>query len=140
VETLIPAAAPTAASHDVRTGAAPRFVVVGGLTASTDFSVLALLHGALGMPLASTTAAAFAAAFAVNFTLSRRWTFPVGRNGSPRAQLIRFTALVIVNLIVTIAVVTGLAALGVNYLVAKAVATIAIASANFVAYRHWVFR
>jgi putative flippase GtrA len=97
------------------------------------------LHGALNIPLAVATACAFCSAFALNFTLSRQWTFPTGRSGSTTGQLTRYGILVVVNLGLTVLIVTGLAAAGLNYLVAKAVATAIVALGNFFAYRHWVF-
>jgi putative flippase GtrA len=117
----------------------PRFLLVGGLTAGCDFGLLALLHGGLGLALAPATAIAFCAAFLVNFTLSRHWTFQQGRAGSTRGQLSRFAALAGINLIVTVLLVTGLAALSINYLIAKAMTAALVAFCNFFAYRRWVF-
>ena len=116
-----------------------RFLAVGGLSAACDLGMLALLHGVFDVVLAVATACAFCSAFAVNFTLSRQWTFPAGRSGSTTSQLTRYAILVVANLGLTVLIVTGLATAGLNYLVAKAITTAVVALGNFFAYRHWVF-
>ena len=119
---------------------APRFLVSGGLTALVDVGTLAALHSALGAPLAVSTAAAYCVAFAVNFRLSRHWTFSTARQGRAHHQAARYLLLVLVNLAATLAIVTGLSAVGVYYLLAKVISIAVIALGNFFAYRYWVFR
>jgi putative flippase GtrA len=128
-----------ASTRWLREHPAPRFVVTGGLTLCVDLIALRIAHGTLGVPLAYATAAAFGLAFVVNFTLSRQWAFVSGRDGRAHHQAIRFLILVLINLVTTLAIVTGLAALGLNYLLAKLIATALNAVGNFVAYRRWVF-
>jgi len=119
---------------------APRFLVSGGLTFLADIGTLKLLHGVLGVGLLWATTLAFAVAFVVNFTLSRQWTFPSGRDRPPHWQAVKFGALVVANLAATLVIVGGLAAAGLYYLLAKIIATAVNAVANFFLYRHWVFR
>jgi putative flippase GtrA len=45
-----------------------------------------------------------------------------------------------INYLITLAIVNGLAALGMSYLLAKVIATAVIAGINYIAYRNWVFR
>ena len=117
----------------------PRFLVTGGVTAAVDLGALAWLHGGLHLPVAASTALAYACAFAVNFSLSRRWAFAAGRSGRARRQVARYLLLVGVNLVLTVAIVSGLTAAGLYYLAAKLVAIAVLAVGNFFTYRHWVF-
>lgn len=102
--------------------------------------MLALLHGALRVPLLVSTTIAFAVASVVNFSFNRRWAFHGARDGRTRPQLIRFYTLVLLNLLSTVLITVGLNALGLMYLVAKLVAALVNAVANFFLYRAWVFR
>ncbi|URM95737.1 GtrA family protein [Actinomadura madurae] len=100
--------------------------------------MLFVAHGMLDVRLPVATTAAFLTSFAVNFGLNRVWSFgsrsPVGR------QLVRYVSLVVVNTVVTVLLVSGLAAVGVQYLVAKTIVTAGLVALNYVAYRVWVFR
>lgn len=118
----------------------PRFLVTGGLTFCVDIGALKLLHGEAQVPLVLATVLAYACAFVVNFTLSRQWAFAGARSSAAHAQMVRFSVLVLVNLAVTVLIVSGLSAAGMNYLAAKVVSTAVIATGNFFAYRRWVFR
>jgi putative flippase GtrA len=126
-------------SDEVRPAApALRFLLVGMASAGTDVALLAALHGLAGMPLLAATTLAFWASLAVNFALNRGWVFP-GGSGSVRGQAARYLFLVGVNYLATLALVGGLAAAGVPYMLAKVVALVSIACWNFVLYRRWIF-
>lgn len=116
----------------------PRYLLIGGLSFAVDFGVLFVAHGLLSIWLPLATVVAYLVAFAVNFGLNRIWAFgsdaPVGR------QLARYITLVAVNTVPTVGLVTGLAALGLQYLAAKVIATAVLTVLNYLAYRHWVFR
>lgn len=115
-----------------------RFLLIGGASAALDTGVLYLLHGVLGVLLPVATLLAVVVAFLFNFTLNRIWSFgsesPMGR------QFGRYLLLAVGNWGLNVALVTGLTALGLHYVVAKII-TLAIASAiNYVGYRVWVFK
>jgi putative flippase GtrA len=118
--------------------AALRFLLVGVVSAGTDLALLAGLHGVAGIPLLTATTLAFWASLVVNFALNRGWVFPTA-GGSARGQAVRYLLLVGANYLATLALVGGLSAAGVPYMVAKLVALAAIACWNFVLYRHWIF-
>lgn len=118
---------------------APRFLVSGGLTFIADIATLKVLHGVLGVELLTATTLAFMVAFVVNFTLSRHWTFPGGRDRPAHWQAVKFGMLVAANLASTLLIVAGLSAAGLYYLLAKIVAAAVNAIANYFLYRHWVF-
>jgi putative flippase GtrA len=115
-----------------------RFLVSGGAGAAVDAGMLYLLHGKAGVWLPLATFLSVATSYGVNFTLNRFWSFnSVARVGG---QMARYLILAAGNWIFNVAMVTGLAALGLHYLVAKFI-TLAVAGAlNYVSYRIWVFR
>jgi putative flippase GtrA len=114
-----------------------RFLLVGGLSFLTDAGALYLLHGVLGVWLPAATASAFASAFVVNFGLNRLWAFRAG--GPVHRQLRRYLSLVLANLLLTVVLVPGLTWLGLPYLVAKTCTTVALAVANYLVSRRWIF-
>jgi putative flippase GtrA len=124
----------------LRSHPAPRYVVTGTITFLIDIGSLKLLHGIAGMPLLAAVVVAFCIAFLFNFTASRQWTFArAARDGQAHRQLLRYLALVAVNLLSTVLIVAGFSAVGLNYLIAKVVAGGINACGNFFAYRHWIF-
>ena len=114
------------------------YLLVGGLSVAVDAGLLVLLVEAGGVPVGPASALAFAASVVVNFALNRRLA---GGRGAERlgGQALRYGLLLLANLLVTVAVVSGGAALGVPYLLAKAVVVALSTAWNFVLYRRWVF-
>jgi putative flippase GtrA len=117
-----------------------RFLVVGGVSAGVDVGLLALLHGVVGLRLVVATTVAFWTSLAVNFGLNRNWVFVQTRAGSVRRHAARYLAAVGLNYAATLAIVGGLVAAGVGYLVAKLAAIAVLAVGNYVLYRRWIFR
>lgn len=132
-------ALPAGLVRRLRSHSAPRFLIAGVLSVVIDFGTLRLLHGGLHVNLVIATTAAFTAAMVPNFTLNRYWSFPTGRHGAAHRQVVRYAALIVANLVATDVIVSGLAWLGLYYLLAKLVATAVNAVGNFFLYRHWVF-
>lgn len=124
----------------IRSHPAPRFAVVGGISLVADIGTLAVLHGVLHVALLPATAVAFMVSSFINFGFNRQWVFTGGRTGHARKQILRFYALVVLNLLSTLLITGGLTAIGLMYLIAKLVAAIANAVANFFLYRGWVFK
>lgn len=116
-----------------------RFLLVGVTVTALDFAVLTLLHGVLQWDVVLSAVIAFLAAFVVNFTLNRRWTFDA-TDGVGSRQLLRFTILVAANTVVTAVGIGVLTRTGLHYLVAKVFLTGVIVVANYVIMRRWVFR
>lgn len=103
-----------------------------------DVGTLVLLHGGLRMPLAAATSLAFVTVLAVSFGLYRSFVFRSGALTGP--AFAKYLVLVGLNYIATVAMVTGLTALGLPYVVAKTTSTIVNAVVNYGAFRWWVFR
>jgi putative flippase GtrA len=114
------------------------FVLVGALSVALDVGLLAVLHGALKAPLLAAASIAFWLSLAANFGLNRSVVF-AGSNRGLGHDAARYLVLAGVNYLVTLAVVGGLVAAGMPYLLAKLSAVALIAASNFVSYRHWVF-
>jgi putative flippase GtrA len=118
-----------------------RFSLVGGAAFGIDMGGLVALHQWTGLPLPVDTATAFAASSLFTFVLSRQWVFPdAGRGRKAQAALVRYAGLVIFCLLLTTAVVPLLAATGLDYRLAKLVASGLVALTNFIVMPRWVFR
>ncbi|MGH8964671.1 MAG: GtrA family protein [Actinomycetes bacterium] len=102
-----------------------------------DVSVLVAMRDIAATPLWIATSTGFAAAFVVNFGLNMTWVFSASGRLAPR--LLNYTLLVVLNYVITLTIVLGIASLGVSYLVAKAVAVAVCVALNFILYRTWVF-
>jgi putative flippase GtrA len=114
-----------------------RFLAAGAIGYSFDVGLLVLLHTVVGWRLSLATTVAFAATFVLNFWLNRAAFRAHGMIGP---ELARYVVLVVVSWLVTVGVTSGLAALGTPYIIAKTVATMAIAVINYAGYRWFVFR
>jgi putative flippase GtrA len=116
-----------------------RFGAAGLATFGFDLGCLVVLRTFTSLPLAVDAALAFAIAALVNFTLSRQWVFEAAAQGpNPTADLFRYGVLTVVGLAFT-AVSVPLLALGMDYRIAKLVASGLGAALNFVALPRWVF-
>ncbi|MDG6100852.1 GtrA family protein [Dactylosporangium aurantiacum] len=133
-------------SVDVRRGrvaavvehSAFRYVVIGVLSAGIDFGLLYALHGGLGVPVGIAAFIAVTLAFFCNFALNRIWSF---RSQAPVVgQFGKYLFLGCVNWVLTAILVTAFTALGLNYLVAKAIALVLTTGSNYLLYRVWVFK
>ncbi|MFJ9840609.1 GtrA family protein [Kitasatospora sp. NPDC101155] len=117
---------------------AVRFLAAGVTSTTVDMGLLYVLHGVLKLPLAPSTLVAVLAGFTTNFVLNRIWAFesssPVGK------QTARYLVMAGGNWISTVLVVGGLVKLGLFYLLARAVALVALSVVNYFGYKYWVFR
>ncbi|MBR7835986.1 GtrA family protein [Actinospica durhamensis] len=118
-----------------------RYCAVGLGVFGLDTGTLILLHSRAGMPLALATALAFALASLINFALSRQWVFAQAANGAtPRAALVRYTVVIVIGLLATAAIVPALAGAGLDYRIAKTLASGLVGLGNYLAFPKWVFR
>ena len=77
-----------------------KFAVVGAIGAVIDFGVMNLLTHFLGMELQWASIVSFVAAVASNFLWNRFWTFPESKNLPLVPQLLQFSVVSIVGLII----------------------------------------
>jgi putative flippase GtrA len=124
-----------------------RFLAVGMLGTTLDFGILSLLK-TLGLATLLANSFSFSAGVANNFTLNRAWTFPDRVRSDWRRELLRFTSVSLVGLVLNNALVLLLEAplggwLGVpelGYLPAKVIATGVVVFWNYFANRNWTFK
>jgi putative flippase GtrA len=118
-----------------------RYCAVGLAVFSLDEGSLILLRSHTAMPLALDTALAYALASLVNFVGSRQWVFERAAHGArPRVALVRYVVVIVIGLLVTAAIVPAMADGGLDYRLAKVVASLLIGVANYFAFPRWVFR
>lgn len=121
-----------------------RFNAVGLAGSSVQLAVLAMLTKAGDVPVALATAAAVEAAVLHNFFWHQRWTWRDRPAAGPRdtaARLWRFHAVNgLISLAGNVAITTGLAAAGLDPLLANLVAILACSLINYSAGNTYVFR
>jgi putative flippase GtrA len=126
-----------------RTGAArgsfSRFLAVGGTCTAVQYLLLALLVDGVGAAPTPASGVAYAASAALNYELSRRFTF-FGRRASWRSvrRFALVSALGLALNLVTFALALQLGAP--HYLLAQAIATGVVLGVSFTLYRVWAFR
>jgi putative flippase GtrA len=119
-------------------GRLARYLAVGAVSFAVDEGMLVgLANGAhVRVPVAATVA--FLTGLMVNFTGQRTFTFPHGQRGAA-VHIARYLVIVAINLVVTVGVVTALAAVGVPAWAGKAMVVAALAGFNLWVYRRWVY-
>src|SRR5690349_7142430 len=115
------------------------FVVLNSFTFAVDLVLLTLLHGGLGLALPLAVTVAYACAFTLSYFLNRVLNFR--SLGAVGPQFAVYVVVVAVNYLAFIlGVSSGLAAVGVEYHVARIVAGIGEAVYMYSAMRWVVFR
>jgi putative flippase GtrA len=115
-----------------------RYLVIGGLSAVIDVSLLFTLHSIVGVQLSIATAVAFLVSLFINF-VGNRLTIAGREKDQLMRHASRYGLLVVANLGITVAGVTGAEHIGVPYVVGKLAVVAASTCWNFVLYRRWVF-
>jgi len=115
------------------------FAVLNSFTFAVDLVLLTVLHGGLRVPLAAAVTAAYACAFTLSYFLNRILNFR--SHGAVGPQFAVYVLVVVVNYLAFIlGVSSGVAALGVEYHVARVVAGACEAVYMYSAMRWVVFR
>lgn len=115
------------------------FVILNGFTFALDLALLTVLHGGLRIALPVAVTVAYVCAFTLSYFLNRILNFR--SHGAIGPQFAVYVLVVVVNyLAFIIGVSTGLAALGVEYHVARIVAGACEAVYMYSAMRWVVFR
>jgi putative flippase GtrA len=115
------------------------FVVLNSFTFAVDLVLLTVLHGGLRIALPAAVTVAYACAFTLSYFLNRILNFR--SHGAVGPQFAVYVVVVVVNyLAFIIGVSSGLAALGVEYHVARIVAGACEAVYMYSAMRWVVFR
>jgi putative flippase GtrA len=115
------------------------FAMINGLTFSIDLACLTALHGGLGWPVPLAITLSYITAFALSYVLNRALNFR--SHGEVGPEVAVYVAVVIVNYLAWIlGVGSGLAALGLDYRVARIIAGACEAVYMYAALRWLVFR
>jgi putative flippase GtrA len=115
------------------------FVILNSFTFAVDLVLLTVLHGGLRIALPAAVTVAYACAFTLSYFLNRILNFR--SHGAVGPQFAVYVVVVVVNyLAFIIGVSSGLAALGVEYHVARIVAGACEAVYMYSAMRWVVFR
>jgi len=115
------------------------FAVINGFTFAVDLAVLTALHSGLGWPLPVSFTVAYITAFGLSYLLNRVFNFR--SHGAVGPHVAVYVVVVIVNYLVWIlGVGDGLAALGLDYRLARIAAGACEALYMYAAMRWLVFR
>ena len=115
------------------------FAVISAVTFTVDLALLTAVHGGLGWPLPVSITVAYTAASALGYLLNRALNFR--SHGAVGPQVIWYGAVIIVNYLCCILGVTAaLAALGIDYRLARIAAAACEAAYMYTALRLVVFR
>ena len=115
------------------------FAVISSLTFSVDLGLLTGFHGGLRWPLPAAVTTAYMLASFLGYALNRSLNFR--SHGAVGPQLAVYAAVVTVNfLAVILGVTTGLAALGLEYQLARLAASGCECVFMYAALRYLVFR
>jgi putative flippase GtrA len=115
------------------------FLAISAVTFTVDLTVLTAVHGGLGWPLPASITVAYTAASALGYLLNRVLNFR--SHGAVGPQVIWYAAVIVVNYLVCILGVTdALAALSVDYRLARVAAAVCEAVYMYTALRWVVFR
>jgi len=116
-----------------------KFAIVGVSGYAINLAVYtALLKGA-GFHYAAAATCSFLVAVTNNYTWNRLWTFHDQR-GHVGWQGLRFLVVALVAYIANLALLAGLISLGVDKVLAQAIAVVLVTPLNFVGNKLWSFR
>ncbi|MEV4516667.1 GtrA family protein [Dactylosporangium sp. NPDC049525] len=114
------------------------FAMLGAFTLSVDLALLVLLRHTTALPLPVAVSIAYLSAFGLNFVLNRTINFrshaPVG------PQVLRYALVAVGDYLLTVGVSSGLAAVGLDFRVARLAASFTVAVFTYTTSRWWVFR
>lgn len=125
-----------------------KFGIVGTMGLVVDYILLITLHELtpwpfdLGVtwPLWAANSVSFTAAVTHNYVLNRLWTFRGQRHRRKRVQYTQFLLVGGVGYTINQAILLGLVALGIWYILSKAVATLVVLMWNFTVNKLWTFK
>ena len=114
-----------------------RYFLVGVVSFCLDVGVLWLAYRVLHLPIAVATTMGFLVGLTFNFSASKLFTF--GVRSDTQGQTLRYAALLGVNYLLTLILVSASEAWGPGYLIGKVCAVGLTVCINYFALGHWVF-
>ena len=116
-----------------------KFAAVGASGYVVNLVVYSLLLLAFDVPYQLAAVGAFLVAVTNNYTWNRLWTFR-GRRGRVVFQGVRFFVVAVSALVANLIVLELLVRLGVDEVLAQAIAIVLVTPVNFVGNKLWSFR
>jgi putative flippase GtrA len=116
-----------------------KFCVVGASGYVVNLVVFALLVRGAGVHFAPAAVGSFVVAVTNNYLWNRLWTFRAQR-GHVMWQGARFVVVSVAALVANLLVLTALVGLGVDELIAQAIAIVLVTPVNFIGNKLWSFR
>jgi putative flippase GtrA len=116
-----------------------KFLVVGASGYVVNLIVYALLLNGAGLHYLAAATGSFLVAVTNNYLWNRLWTFR-GQRGRVAYQGMRFFVVALVSLGANLIVLRALVGLGVDKLVAQAIAIVLVTPLNFLGNKLWSFR
>lgn len=117
-----------------------RFVVVGTSNTIIDFTIYTILTRLVGLHFLIANTCSFIVAVTWSYVINRIWTFR-NRSANVSSQFIKFIVVSLSALaLVTILLATFHRGLGINDLIAKALAIGIVMFWNYFLNRHWTFK
>jgi dolichol-phosphate mannosyltransferase len=116
-----------------------KFSVVGATGYAVNLVVYVSLLDGFGVPYIPAAVCSFVAAVSNNYFWNRRWTFK-HRRGHVYYQGMRFLAVSVAALLMNLAILRGLVALGAGKIVGQALAIAMVMPFSFSANKLWSFR
>jgi putative flippase GtrA len=114
------------------------FAVINGGAFAVDLTVVTVVHGGLGLPVAAAVTTGYAVAFCLAFVLNKLLNFR--SHGPVGPETARYLVVVVTNFVVLLlGVTTLLASVGVQYQVARLVAGGCEGLFTYAAMRWFVF-
>ncbi|HXZ56689.1 MAG TPA: GtrA family protein [Gaiellaceae bacterium] len=116
-----------------------KFSVVGATGYAINLVVYTVLLKEAGLHYAVAATCSFVVAVTNNYVWNRLWTFHDQR-GHVGWQGLRFLVVALVAYAANLALLTGLIALGVDKVLAQAIAVVLVTPLNFIGNKLWSFR
>ena len=116
-----------------------QFCLVGASGYVVNLAVYSLLLKGVGLHYAAAATGSFLVAATSNYTLNRHWTFRAQR-GRVGVQGMRFLVVSTIVYLANLGLLSILVHLGVDKIVAQAVAIILVTPLNFIGNKLWSFR
>jgi putative flippase GtrA len=114
-----------------------RFAAGGAVGTAFHYATLVAWVEMVGRGVVSGTLLGFCVGALVNYVIARRFVFETSRSHS--SALPRFAAVAGTGAAINTVLVAAIFGIGVHYLVAQVIATVAVLAWNFFLNKHWTF-
>ena len=115
------------------------FLFIGASSALVYYSAVALVYGVIGMRYQVAVSVGYVLSVLLHFFANRHITFR-GSSGTLSSHVFRYIALVCINYLITLSIVTAaVELLRINPYLAVAISILATMVVSYLLMRHWIF-